>query len=87
MNIFSAKLTKIFFCFVVVKAPDKSNNKSKDENSPAPESNHVSKPDSLPVTAASNTSSVGKYKLRPCQLPFLLSGLIQPAAYFAFICF
>ena len=69
MNIFSAKLTKFFFCFVVVKAPDKSNNKSKDENSPAPESNHISKPDSLPVTVASNTSSLEENQImrRKCK--------------------
>ena len=50
----------IFPVFAVIKAPDKSNNnKPKDENSPLVENNHVSRPDSQPAPAASNSSSVG----------------------------
>ncbi|XP_046862709.1 kinesin-like protein KIF2A [Xenia sp. Carnegie-2017] len=44
------------------KASDKSNNKKKDENSPLPESNHISRPESQPPTSVSNSSSVTRRK-------------------------
>ncbi|XP_028416467.1 kinesin-like protein KIF2A [Dendronephthya gigantea] len=42
---------------VTKAAPDKSNNKGKDENSPAPENNHIQRPESQSAPAAPNTSS------------------------------